>query len=146
MTSKRLTTQDLSPFFRNSVGIDRLFDNLTRQMDSSSVNYPPYDIVQLTDDEYEIRIAVAGFADEDLEIQAHNGMLTITGSKPSQQGEDFKYLHNGISSRGFKREFTLADHVEVRDAILRDGILTVKLTRVVPEALKPRTIAITHMK
>jgi molecular chaperone IbpA len=146
----RLTTLDLSPFYRNSIGIDRLFDRMINQIDTaaaSTTNYPPYNIVKTGDNTYEIQVAVAGFTQGEVSVNVNEGQLIITGEKLSTDlPEGHVYEHQGISARRFIRTFTLADYVEVTNAVSQDGILTVSLERRVPEALQPKTIAITYAK
>ena len=146
MTNTRLTTLDLNPFYRNSVGIDRLFDRLMHQVDTaSSTNYPPYNILKTGDNSYKIEIAVAGFTQGEVIVSVNEGNLIITGEKDNTDlPEGHTYEHQGISARRFLRTFTLADYVEVTDATSRDGILTITLERQVPEAMKPKTIAISY--
>jgi len=147
MTTK-LTTLDLNPFYRNSVGVDRLFDRLMHQMDTSgSTNYPPYNILKTGEDTFEIQVAVAGFGQGEIEVSVKDGELIITGEKqPEALLVGTEYLHQGISARRFIRTFTMADYVEVVKADCKDGILSVSLERRVPEAMKPKTIAITYAK
>ena len=143
----RLTTLDLSPFYRNSVGVDKLFDRLMGQIDAGGTtqNYPPYNIVKTGDNTYQIEVAVAGFTQGEVEVNVKEGNLIITGEKFSNDlPEGHTYEHQGISARRFIRTFTLADYVEVTNAVSRDGILTISLERKVPEALQPKTIAITY--
>jgi molecular chaperone IbpA len=142
----RLTTMDLNPFYRNSVGIDRLFDRLMHQVDTAgSTNYPPYNILKTGDNSYKIEIAVAGFAQGEVSVNVNEGNLVITGEKNITDLPDgYTYEHQGISARRFLRSFTLADYVEVTDAASKDGILTITLERQVPEAMKPKTIAISY--
>lgn len=143
----RLTTLDLSPFYRNSVGVDKLFDRLMGQIDAGGTaqNYPPYNIVKTGDNTYEIQVAVAGFTQGEVSVNVNEGNLIITGEKVSTDlPEGHVYEHQGISARRFIRTFTLADYVEVTSAQSKDGILTVKLERQVPEAMKPKTIAISY--
>jgi molecular chaperone IbpA len=138
---------DLSPFYRNSIGVDKLFDRLMGQIDAGGTtqNYPPYNIVKTGDNTYEIQVAVAGFTQGEVIVNVNEGNLIITGEKLSTDlPEGHTYEHQGISARRFIRTFTLADYVEVTSAISRDGILTVKLERQVPEAMKPKTIAISY--
>ena len=146
----RLTTLDLSPFYRNSVGIDHLFDRMIHQIDTAAAtttNYPPYNIVKTGENTYEIQVAVAGFTQGEVTVNVNEGQLIITGEKLSTDlPEGQVYEHQGISARRFIRTFTLADYVEVIDAQSQDGILTVSLERRVPEALLPKTIAITYKK
>jgi len=142
----KITSFDLTPFYRNTVGIDRLFDRITSQIDAaanSSGNYPPYDIVKTDEDQYEIRVAAAGFRQGDIQVEFHEGRLTIHG-QGSAASESLEYLHHGISNRNFTRVFTLADYVEVRGAVMQDGILTVRLERIIPESQKPKTISIEY--
>ena len=144
----KLTTLDLTPFYRNSIGIDRLFDRIVSQIDATATNYPPYDIVQINDDEYMISLAVAGVGFDNLTVTKDKKTLIIEGkhSRETVDNEDStaKYLHKGISERSFRREFTLADYVEISNAHLELGILSVHLKREVPEDAKPKTIAITY--
>lgn len=143
----KITSFDLSPFYRNAVGIDRLFDRITQQIDhAASSNYPPYNIVETGENHYEIQVAIAGFGPGEIEINVRDGELVITGEKTEQAPENYVFRHQGISARKFIRTFSLAEYVEVRDAVSRDGILTVKLERVLPESAKPKTIAITYEK
>ena len=146
----RLTTLDLSPFYRNSIGIDRLFDRITNQIDTagnSNTNYPPYNILKTGENTYEIQVAVAGFAQGEVEVNVNEGELTITGEKTETElPEGYKYEHHGISARRFIRSFTLDNYVEVVSAESQDGILTIKLERRLPEAMKPKTIAIQYTK
>ena len=143
----KLTTLDLTPFYRNSIGIDRLFDRIVNQIDSAaSTNYPPYDIVRTGDETYEIRVAVAGFVQSEIDVEFNNGQLIVKGEKvqDAEAHIEVEYLHHGISGRSFVRTFSVAEYVEVKDAILKDGILTVKLERIVPEALRPKKIAVAY--
>ena len=146
-----LRTFDLPAIHKFGIGFDNLFDDLMRvNAQQSNNNYPPYDIVQINDDEYMISLAVAGFAHDNLSITKDNKFLIIEG-KHSRENMDSayeesttKYLHKGISERSFRREFQLADHVEISNAHLELGILNVHLKREVPEEAKPKTIAITY--
>jgi len=141
----KITSFDLTPFYRNTVGIDSLFDRITRNIDmaANAGNYPPYDIVKTGEETYEIRLAVAGFTLSDIDIEVKDGQLIVQGTGLGVP-EGVDYLHHGISSRGFIRTFILEDYVEVRDAVMKDGILTVKLERIIPEAMKPKKIAISY--
>ena len=141
----KITSFDLTPFYRNTVGIDRLFDRITQQIDhAAGTNYPPYNIVETGENLYEIQVAVAGFTQGEVSINVKDGELIITGEKTEEIPEGHIYRHQGISARKFIRTFSLADHVEVREAVSKDGILTVKLERIIPESAKPKTIAITY--
>lgn len=139
----KLTALDLHPLYRNAIGVDRLFDRLINNIESPQNNYPPYNIVQVNEDEYYLEIAVAGLNEDDLEITQDQNTLVITGA--ISVSEDVNYLHKGIAGRNFRREFTLADHVEVVSADLDKGILLINLKRELPEAMKPKTIAIGHV-
>lgn len=142
----KITTMDLAPFYRNSIGVDRLFDRIINQIDhAASNNYPPYNIIRHGDDKFEVQVAVAGFSQGEIQIEVRDGNLVITGEKlVESETEVVEYLHQGISARRFIRSFSLADYVEVLDATVKDGILCVNLERRIPEALKPKTIAITY--
>lgn len=138
----RYTTLDLPHFHKASVGFDRLFTEMERTFaNSKATSYPPYNIVQLNEDEYMITVAVAGFAMSDLDIVKDKNILRVGGAKPESE-EEVEYLHKGIGGRNFRREFTLADHVEVEGATLELGMLNIHLKRVVPEELQPKQIEI----
>jgi len=139
-----MSSIDLSPLYRSSIGFDRLASLIDNAMSADSVasGYPPYNIEMLEDDRYAITLAVAGFEKSELDIKVEKGVLSVRGQKSTQN--DRKYLHQGISERTFERKFNLADHVEVVDAALNNGLLTINLVREVPEAMKPKTIAITQ--
>ncbi len=134
---------DLSPLYRSTVGFDSLASMLDQvaDFDNEVTTYPPYNIERLTENEYRITMAVAGFGKEDVEIEVKENSLSIRGEKKEVDTER-SFLHRGIASRAFERRFQLADHVEVRGADVKDGFLSVDLERVVPERLKPRTIEI----
>ncbi|KTE26635.1 MULTISPECIES: Hsp20 family protein [unclassified Sphingopyxis] len=136
------TDFDFTPYRRSTVGFDHLFDLLEKgQRSETSDGYPAFDIVRDADDRYRITLAVPGFKADEIEIVAQQNQLTVTG-KPA--GEDAKraYLHRGIARREFERRFQLADYIEVGSASFADGLLTIELNRVVPEAMKPRKIEI----
>lgn len=135
-----MRTFDLSPLYRASVG----FDNLTRLFDATlneAPSYPPYNIAKSGEDAYRITFAVAGFADKDLDVQVENQDLTVRGK--SSQDDSATYLHRGIAGRSFERKFQLADHIQVTGAVMENGLLHIDLKREIPEALKPRKVAIT---
>ena len=137
-----MRTFDLTPLYRATVGfdrIDRLFDSLARQ-DESNFAYPPYNIEKLGENDYRITMAVAGFGEGDLDITVKEGSLYVTGKGPETNGT--QYLHHGIARRAFERRFELADHVVVKAAALKDGLLAIDLARELPEAMKPRRVAI----
>ena len=134
---------DFSPLNRSTVGFDRLVQMLdgTSGLDGEVVTFPPYNIERLGDNAFRITMAVAGFADNEIKIEVKENTLTVTGAKVPEAKER-KFMHRGIATRAFERRFQLADHVEVKTADLKDGLLNVDLVRNVPERLKPRTIAI----
>ena len=137
---------DLSPLYRNSIGFDRLaslFDN-TLGADTVSATYPPYNIEVLEENRYAITLAVAGFTESDIDITVEKSVLKVSGQKAKEKERN--YLHQGIASRSFERKFSLADYVEVTSASLSNGLLTIELAREIPEAMKPRTIAINQGK
>lgn len=144
----KITAMDLSPFYRNSIGVDRFLGRILDQIDhSSNTNYPPYNILKTGEETFEIQVAVAGFSQGEIEVSVKDGELVISGEKqPEAMLVGTEYLHQGISARKFIRTFTMADYVEVVAAESKDGILTVRLERRVPEAMKPKTIAITYAK
>jgi len=133
---------DFSPYRRSTVGFDRLFDFLESASRAEQDNYPPFDIEKLGDDSYRITLAVAGFKRDEIEIVAHQNMLTISGRRGDDRGKDGNFLHMGIATRAFERKFELADFVRVTGADLADGLLRIELAREVPEAMKPRKIDI----
>ena len=142
----RLTALDLTPFYRSAIGVDRLFDRITGQLDSATnSNYPPYNILKTGENSYEVQVAVAGFKQGEVNVEVKEGNLIVTGEKnETELPEGYSYEHQGISSRRFIRTFALADHVEVKSATSKDGILSVSLERIIPEALQPKTIAISY--
>ena len=138
----RLTTLDLPHFHRATIGFDRMFDELERTFaNSQSQGYPPYNIAQINEDEYMISLAVAGFGMDNLDITHEKNILRVEGTSP-KGGENVNYLHKGIGERNFRREFTLADHVEVIGASLELGMLNIHLKRNIPEELQPKKIEI----
>ena len=138
----RLTTLDLPTFARATIGFDRMFEQLDREFSNTkSTGYPPYNVIQENDDEYTISLAIAGFSMEDLDITLEKNVLTIEGTSP-EVPEGKNYLHKGIGNRNFRRQFTLAEHIEVEGAELVNGMLHINLVRNVPEAQKPKKIAI----
>jgi len=130
---------EYAPFFRSTVGFDHLFD-LLEQGAETVQGYPPYNIERADENNYRVTVAVAGFAEKDLNIEVRDGVLTVEG----QRDPDNKatYLHQGITGRGFQRQFQLAEHMEVRGARLENGLLSVDLERMIPEEKKPRRITI----
>ena len=136
---------DLSPLYRSTVGFDRFGSMLDQLMstDAQAPSYPPYNIEKLSEDEYRITLAVAGFGEDDLNIELKDQGLTVTAKKRETNEDKGKsFLYRGIAERGFERRFQLADHMKVTGANLENGLLHIELVREIPEALKPRTIAI----
>jgi molecular chaperone IbpA len=134
---------DLTPLYRSTIGFDRLAQLLdsVSGFEGEAQAYPPYNIERLGENEYRITMAVAGFTQDDLKIEVKENALTVRGEKQPETAER-QFLHRGIAQRGFERRFQLADHVEVKGADLKDGLLHVDLVRNLPERMKPRTIAI----
>ena len=138
-----MNTFDFSPLFRSAIGFDHLYSRLDRatRTAQSQPNFPPYNIELIDEDSYRITMAVAGFDESELSIQTENTVLTVTG-KQAEQEEEHHYLHHGIAARNFEHRFQLADHVTVTQASLVNGLLNIHLVREIPEAMKPRTVAI----
>ena len=135
---------DFSPLYRSTVGFDRLFSMLdSLAQPDNGQSYPPYNIERTGDDAYRISMAVAGFADADLSIEAHRNVLTVKGERNEEGNGEAEVLYRGIAARAFERRFQLADHVEVLGAALKNGLLHIDLKRNIPEEMKPRKIAIT---
>ncbi|MFD1105385.1 MULTISPECIES: Hsp20 family protein [Sphingomonadaceae] len=134
------TNFDFAPYRRSTVGFDRLF-NLLEAGAREDDGYPPFDILKDGEDSYRITLAVAGFRPEDIEVVAQQNQLTVTGKRAEDDGKG-EYLHRGIAARAFERRFQLADFIEAGDASFENGLLSIALKRVVPEAMKPRRIEI----
>jgi molecular chaperone IbpA len=137
-----MTRLDYAPLFRSTVGFDRMMNLLEANARSGDEGYPPYNIEKVDENDYRITMAVAGFGEDDLEIEAKDTTVTVSGEIAKDAEEGKTYLHRGIAGRGFKRTFQLADHVRVSGAALENGLLHIDLVREIPEALKPRTINI----
>jgi molecular chaperone IbpA len=134
---------DFTPYRRSTVGFDRLFDLLENQARANTGdNYPPFNIARQGEDNYRITLAVAGFRPQDIDITAQQNLLTIQGKKRDDVDDGSELLHVGIANRGFERRFELADYVRVASADLADGLLVIDLVREVPEAMKPKKIAV----
>lgn len=144
-----MRTYDFSPLYRSFVGFDRmagLIDAASQQAATGNA-YPPYNVAQLSENAYRIELAVAGFSEDELDIESHENVLTISGRKDTgADNDEAEYLHRGIAERGFERRFQLADHVLVEGAELKNGLLVISLKRELPEALKPRKISINDGK
>ncbi|MEE4661660.1 MAG: Hsp20 family protein [Halieaceae bacterium] len=134
------TALDLTPLYRSAIGFDRMARLLDSAVADSKQSYPPYNIELVEENRYRITMAVAGFSEDNLEITSEQNMLTISGKQDSE--DERQYLYQGIAERNFERRFQLEDHVKVTDARLENGLLHVELAREIPEAMKPRKIAI----
>lgn len=139
-----MQTIDLSPIYRTMVGFDRVANMLdTASRLDGSQGYPPYNIEKVGDNDFRIELAVAGFSEDTLDIESKEGVLTVTGkASATEDGEKREFLHRGIAERSFIRRFQLADHIVVKGADLQNGLLRIDLERQLPEAMKPRKIAI----
>jgi molecular chaperone IbpA len=145
--SKTLTLRsfDVPQLHKFGIGFDSMFDELMRVSSlQTNSNYPPHNVIKTGDDTVTIEVAVAGFAEGEIDIALDKRLLTITGARKREEDAGHEYLHRGISSRDFKHTFTLAEHVEVKSATIKDGILAVYLEREVPEEAKPKAIAISY--
>ncbi len=138
-----MRTYDFSPLWRSTIGFDRLFDLAESAQRATEDNYPPYNIERLADDRYQISLAVAGFSPDEISITAEQNVVTIEGTKTEKAEREF--LYRGISTRAFKRQFNLADYVQVWNASFDNGLLKIELVREIPEAMKPRRIAINNV-
>jgi molecular chaperone IbpA len=135
------TSYDFAPLWRSTIGFDRLFDLVdATQQGGNDDNYPPCNVERLGEDRYQISLALAGFSPDELAVTAEQNVLTVEGRKAEKQQREF--LHQGISSRPFKRQFSLADYVQVKGASFDNGLLRIELVREIPEAMKPRRISI----
>ncbi|MEO1250731.1 MAG: Hsp20 family protein [Pseudomonadota bacterium] len=136
-----MRSYDLTPLYRSTIGFDRVFDLLDSVGKSETAGYPPYNIERLDENDYRITLAVAGFGENDIDIELKENTLTVAGARQdADEGREF--LYQGIAGRSFERRFQLAEHVEVAGASLENGLLNIELKRVIPEAMKPRKISI----
>ena len=131
---------DWTPLWRSTIGFDRLFDVLDEVQRTAEETYPPYNIERLDENRFQISVALAGFTPDEVALTVEHNVLTLEGRKAEKEEKSF--LHRGISARSFKRQFTLADHVEVKAARFENGLLVIELQREIPEAMKPRRITI----
>lgn len=137
-----MTTLNIAPLYRSTIGFDRLFDLIDRAARvEPTASGPAYDIEKVADDAYRITLAVAGFAPDEIDLTQNDTVLLLSGQKKGDEGER-QYLHRGLSARTFRQTFNLADHVKVTGATLEHGLLTIELVREVPDALKPRRIPV----
>jgi len=149
MTTGTLTLRslDIPSMHKFGIGFDSMLDELLRITSSqNNNNYPPYNIIQFSENSFAIELAIAGFSEGEIDISLEGHVLVINGSKIRDLDKPKEYLHQGISNRDFHREFTLADHVKVKDAVNENGILTIHLERIIPEEMKPKKIAIKYTK
>ena len=136
---------DFAPFRRSTVGFDRLFDMLENSsLGQAQENYPPFDLIKLGDNDYRIELAVAGFKPDEIDITAQQNVLVVSGRKKeeAEDGKGNNYIYRGIATRSFERRFALADHIQVKGADMKDGLLAIELVREIPEAMKPKKINI----
>ena len=147
LRSNTMNELNLTPLFRSSVGFDRIFDMMNGLDQRKETSYPPYNIEVISENQYQITMAIAGFSEENIDIQQEQSRLIISGQvAKNTESKSRKFLHKGIAERSFKQEFQLEDHVKVTKAALEHGILSVSLEREIPEAMKPRKIAISNSK
>ena len=147
--TKTLTLRsfDIPQLHKFGIGFDSMFDELMRVTQSQgNSNYPPHNVIKTGENTVTIEVAVAGFAEGEIDISMEKRVLTIAGARKTEEDASHEYLHRGISSRDFRHTFTLAEHVEVKNASIQNGILSVYLERQVPEEAKPKSIAITYQK
>jgi molecular chaperone IbpA len=140
-----MTSFDFSPLYRSAIGFDHLASLLDSidNSDRSATSYPPYNIELVKDDNYRITMAVAGFGEDDINVEVENNTLTVSSLRKEEEGDNSRnYLHRGIAERNFRRQFKLADHIKVTGANMANGLLHIDLVREIPEAMKPRQIAI----
>ena len=135
---------DFAPYRRSTVGFDRLFDMLEdSSLGQPQENYPPFDLIKEGENEYRIELAVAGFKPDEIDITAQQNVLVVSGRKNEESdGKGSNYIYRGIANRSFERRFALADHIQVRGADMKDGLLSIELVREIPEAMKPKKINI----
>lgn len=136
-----MRTFDLTPLYRSTVGFDRVFDLLDNAGKIESAGYPPYNIERIDENDYRITLAVAGFGEDDLDLEIRENTLTVVGARKDSD-ENREFLYQGIAGRSFERRFQLAEHVSVSGASLVNGLLNIELKREIPEAMKPRKISI----
>ena len=141
-----LRTFDIPQLHKFGIGFDNMFDELMRVTSQQQTNYPPHNVIKTGENTLIIEVAVAGFAEGEIDIQVEKNLLTIRGEQVREADANWEFLHRGISSRDFSQSFTLADHVEVKNASITNGILSVFLERKIPEEAKPKSIAITYNK
>lgn len=139
----QLVRFDTNALNRALVGFDKLFDDFEHRFANQiSTNYPPYNIIKLSDDRYEIQLAASGFEKDEVTVEIDQSQLIVKGQHKNTESESVQYLHRGLAARDFTRVFALAEYMEVGEARIKNGILTIEINRVIPEALKPRVLNI----
>lgn len=146
MTHFQIRTLDLPALHRHAIGFDQMFEQLNRTFANSKDNYPPHNIIQTDDTNFVIEVAVAGFAEDEINVELADNVLTVKGERVKEEDAEVQYLHKGISARNFTRNFPLAENIQVRSATVENGILAVYLELIVPEEKKPKKIALTFKK
>ena len=140
----QLRTIDTDTLTKALIGFDSMFNNFERRFANNiSNNYPPHNVVKIDEDNYELQVAVTGFNKDEVTVELDQNILIVTAGRETDE-DDKTYIHRGLAQRNFVRNFPLAEHIEVKGAEQKNGILTIKLERIVPEALKPRRIEISH--
>ena len=146
MTNLSLRSLDIPSIHKFGIGFDRVFDDLVNATVQSQTNYPPYNVVKHDENNFSIELAVAGFMSGEIDVEVEKNQLFVRGEKATNIDEKREYLHRGISSRSFVRSWVLGEHVQVKNAVVENGVLTVMLERVIPEEDKPKKIAIAFNK
>lgn len=146
MTNLSLRSLDIPSIHKFGIGFDRVFDDLVNATVQSQTNYPPYNVVKHDENNFSIELAVAGFMSGEIDVEVEKNQLFVRGEKATNIDEKREYLHRGISSRSFVRSWVLGEHVQVKNAVVENGVLTVMLERVIPEEHKPKKIAIAFNK
>jgi molecular chaperone IbpA len=138
----RFDTTALNQLNKALIGFDRMFNTAETRFQNGT-NYPPFNIIKHSDNSYEIEIAIAGFSINDIDVEINQNELIIRGQRQQEETtNEVEYLHRGLAYREFQKSFTLAEHMEVGEAVVQDGVLSIKITRIIPEALKPRKIQV----
>jgi molecular chaperone IbpA len=148
MTNSTLTLRahDIPSIYKFAVGFDSMLDELLRISPAQQTNYPPFNLLKVDEDTFHIEIAVAGFKEGEIDVTIEKNLLTVKGAKKDGIPDNIEYLHRGVSTRNFERTFPLGPNIEVKGAVIRDGMLIIDLVREVPEEEKPKSIAISYIK
>jgi molecular chaperone IbpA len=146
MTHFHIRTLDLPNLHRHAIGFDQMFEQLNRTFANSKDNYPPHNIIQTDETNFVIEVAVAGFTENEINVELADNVLTVKGERVKEDDTEVQYLHKGISARNFTRNFPLAENIQVRSATVENGILAVYLELIVPDEKKPKKIALTFKK